>query len=346
MLNFPNAPSNGQTYSNYQFDGQKWQSYPSQAINSGDLVSSTNPLMNGAVLPGLSYTYTRADHRHPSDTSRAVANNQTLTGSPTGVNATITGTLTVTGKITATADGHTLGTAGGNVGAPTLADANIQLYVYDGPGGNWAGIGASNSGYWWFRTGLSGTPAAAMYIDTSYVAHFTNTPYAPTPATADNSAKAATTAFVMANPASGPYLLLSGGTHDRASCTSMVIYRSVAAITQAWCFLGNTGAQVHLQQPCGLSSGRRTRQQRGRDGCGATATFRYAYHQYQAGLCRRSEHRHLRERLTRIYAGGVITASDGDYNQGSLTRYRQFQMQRQRRMVRGGLCLISRRLQR
>jgi len=51
----------------------------------------------------------------------------------------------------------------GSVLAPPKADANIRLY--DNGGDNWAGIGTDGSGHMWFRTGISGTPLSAMYIN-------------------------------------------------------------------------------------------------------------------------------------------------------------------------------------
>jgi hypothetical protein len=51
----------------------------------------------------------------------------------------------------------------------TLADANLQ--IYNNTANNWAGIGADGGGNMWFRTGLSGTPMAAMVIDTQQQVH-------------------------------------------------------------------------------------------------------------------------------------------------------------------------------
>lgn len=62
-----------------------------------------------------------------------------------------------------TAKGQTLlGNSLGGVTALQQTDANILLY--SGGTSNWAGIGTDVSGNMWFRTGLSGTPNAAMVI--------------------------------------------------------------------------------------------------------------------------------------------------------------------------------------
>jgi hypothetical protein len=51
--------------------------------------SSTNPLMDGIVSIGSSGTYARADHVHPSDTSKAPLDSPAFTGMPTAPTATL-----------------------------------------------------------------------------------------------------------------------------------------------------------------------------------------------------------------------------------------------------------------
>jgi nitrogen fixation protein len=84
-------------------------------------------------------------------------------------------TLTVTGIITASAKGHTLGGASGTAysGALTAADANILLY--NAGSGNFAALGSDNNGVLWFRAGLSGTASAAMAILTDRSVVFAST---------------------------------------------------------------------------------------------------------------------------------------------------------------------------
>jgi hypothetical protein len=51
--------------------------------------SSTNPVMNGAVAVGTSLRYARADHVHPSDTSKADLASPTFTGTPAAPTAAV-----------------------------------------------------------------------------------------------------------------------------------------------------------------------------------------------------------------------------------------------------------------
>lgn len=161
------------------------------ATNAAAAVQSAagtaTPLVDGTAAVGVSTKWAHEDHRHPTDTSRAP------TASPT-----------FTGSITAGSKGHIFGTGSGTAatGSVTPADANIQLY--NAGATNWAGIGTDGSGHMWFKTGISGTPAPAMYISNAQVVNFANSPLAPTPSLGDNSTKVATTAFVMANGGSTP----------------------------------------------------------------------------------------------------------------------------------------------
>lgn len=111
----------------------------------------------------------------------------TLTGALTGTTATFPGKP------------NQLGTASGtsSVGAVAQADANIVLY--NAGATNWAGIGTDTAGSMWFKTGIAGTPAPAMWIHgTNRTVNFDLSPFAPTPTAGDNSTKLATTAFVQA----------------------------------------------------------------------------------------------------------------------------------------------------
>ena len=85
----------------------------------------------------------------------------------------VTGLTVNGGVITASSKGHLFGAPSGTpaTGAVTTADANILLY--DVSSTNWSGIGADTNGNFWVRTGLSGTPAPAFYVDTSQATHFT-----------------------------------------------------------------------------------------------------------------------------------------------------------------------------
>lgn len=93
-LNFPSAPTLGQTYpvppvdgvATYTWDGEKW------TVPNASGPSNSNPLMDGVAAPGIAAPYSREDHRHPTDSTRlAVGGGQTITG---GFNFTPVGLTT------------------------------------------------------------------------------------------------------------------------------------------------------------------------------------------------------------------------------------------------------------
>src|SRR5262245_61654589 len=47
------------------------------------MASASNPVMDGAAAPGSSTLYSRGDHVHPTDTTRAPLNSPAFTGTPT-----------------------------------------------------------------------------------------------------------------------------------------------------------------------------------------------------------------------------------------------------------------------
>ena len=63
---------------------------------SNVIPSDSAPKMDGVAAPGIDNTYSRFDHVHPSDTSRAAANNPSITGS---ISLTSTGTVGVSGTL-------------------------------------------------------------------------------------------------------------------------------------------------------------------------------------------------------------------------------------------------------
>jgi hypothetical protein len=63
------------------------------SFNSITGLSSTNPTMSGTVAVGTGTTVARADHVHPSDTSRAALTGATFTGVVTGVSPTAAGSI-------------------------------------------------------------------------------------------------------------------------------------------------------------------------------------------------------------------------------------------------------------
>lgn len=60
---------------------------PVEEISIAELVGSTpsddNPVMDGVAAPGVAATYSRSDHVHPSDTSKASLASPAFTGNPT-----------------------------------------------------------------------------------------------------------------------------------------------------------------------------------------------------------------------------------------------------------------------
>ena len=76
MYDFPNSPTIGQVFGNYTWDGQKWTQTPSS------IAGTALPLMNGTATVGTSTNFSREDHIHPSDTSRAPLNSPAFTGDP------------------------------------------------------------------------------------------------------------------------------------------------------------------------------------------------------------------------------------------------------------------------
>ncbi|WP_049974162.1 right-handed parallel beta-helix repeat-containing protein [Azospirillum sp. B4] len=141
---------------------------------------TATPGMDGTAAAGSSTRYARADHVHPTDTSRAPLASPTFTGTVT------TAALTATGLIR----GY-LGVAGGNQNFAVLTPTDYavgkpQLYFKtDSVATNWRiGLwdGASNAG--------------TLYLDAGTVAVGVIT--ASTAAVDTNTTQVATTAFVLA----------------------------------------------------------------------------------------------------------------------------------------------------
>ena len=327
MMNFPDAPTLDQVFSLYKWDGEKWtcQAAP---LTLGDPPSDTNPLVNGVNIPGLEYKYARGDHIHPTDTSRAKPNNETLTGTTSGPGANVSGDLGVSGVITAQAagGGHRMGVHSGEANAAmSIADANIVLY--DGGGGNWAGLGTDVNGRFFVRTGLSGSPAAAFWIDQSKTAQFLKTPISPTPGAGDNSNKVATTNFVLSNPASGPFLPLTGGTVTTGIMYingDLRVYRGTG--NEGVLFLNNAGNRYlhytandnyHLVSAhCYSAAGRLWGNG---DFSQPIVNIRLAYLADQAVAAAAG--------MTESYGGGVETGGSACASTGCTHRFRQFQIQ-------------------
>lgn len=143
-------------------------------IAQGNTVAGTIA-MNGAQAAGTSLLFAKADHVHPTDTSRAPLASPGFTGTPTAPTAAAN---TNTTQIATTA--FVLGQA--NSTATTIAMNGTQ---------------AAGTSLLYARadhvhpTDTSRAPLASP--------SFTGTPTAPTPATGNNSTLLATTAYVQAN---------------------------------------------------------------------------------------------------------------------------------------------------
>lgn len=98
--------------------------------------SNTNPIMDSVANSGTSLRYSRADHVHPSDTTKAPINNPTFTGTvtiPTEVvtgNSSISGNLDVAGYI----QGHKVVIVGNNTG--TNITKGQAVYISGATGNN------------------------------------------------------------------------------------------------------------------------------------------------------------------------------------------------------------------
>jgi hypothetical protein len=174
----PEAPADGIQYGR--------QSLTWTPIATGSTPSNANPLMDGFAAPGTLGTFSRGDHIHPTDSSRAPIASPTFTGDPKaptpgpGDNDTsIATTAFVTAAIAA--------------GGPTVLPSNTN------PGMD--GVATP---------GLSTLYARGDHIhptDTSLAPiaspTFTGDPKAPTQAPGDNDTSIATTAFVSAAVSSG-----------------------------------------------------------------------------------------------------------------------------------------------
>jgi hypothetical protein len=187
---------------------------------------TANPLMNGAVSVGTSYRYSRQDHVHPIDTSRAPLDSPGLTGTPTsttpafGDNTTrIPTTAFVQAALAATGIGYdaaaipggstvSIDTATIPTGIYVVTSANTgtkpsgdtsgflivsratstvhQLYVDDTTARMWSRAYASSAWTAWREVAYTDSPA------------LTGVPTAPTAAANTNSTQIATTAYADA----------------------------------------------------------------------------------------------------------------------------------------------------
>lgn len=181
-------------------------------IGGGGMGSTATPLMDGTATPGTLTAFSRGDHVHPTDTSRAPLASPAFTGTPTA--PTVAPPTDNTTKLATTAFVQSA------VAAVSSGVTNIT--VQNGLSGGGSGnvtIGISPNGianaslgavpphtYKGNNTGVSTTPfdvgAAQVLIDIGGAPlaspALTGTPTAPTAANGTNTTQIATTQFVMA----------------------------------------------------------------------------------------------------------------------------------------------------
>jgi hypothetical protein len=135
--------------------------------------SSTTPTMNGTAAVGTGTTFARADHVHPTDTTRAPLASPTFTGTPAAP------------------------TAAANTNTTQLATTAFVLGQASSTTPSMNGTAAVGTGTTFARadhvhpTDTTRAPLASPAL--------TGTPTAPTPAQFDNDTSLATTAFVAAS---------------------------------------------------------------------------------------------------------------------------------------------------
>jgi hypothetical protein len=329
MFNFPDAPAHGERYQPagapaYIWDGVKWST--SSAQWTGALPSDSNPAMDDVASAGSSSQYARGDHRHPTDATRAPINNTTFTGTVTATLLSVSGNITINGKVTSTAKGHRFGTHGGNSAGGAVTRDDAHLLFYNHTAGSWSGFGVDNSGNVWLRTGYAEGLAPIFYIRNDQVMAFRDTPLAPTPGAGDNSQKIATTSFVKNRSGSGSYVPLAGGT---------VWGNLTHAAVDLWVhnngnygviYLGNSGAR-YLQWDGGTYNFSGASVYGGGQGrIWGTGDFGGAMPYNNARLAYVADRAHTGG-LEEPYGGSTITGSDGPASPRSpiTIRYRQFQ---------------------
>ncbi len=203
--------------------------------------SSASPAMDGSATVGTSLRYARADHVHPTDTSRAPLASPTFTGTPAAPTAA-TNTNTTQLATTAFVLGQGNSTAGTIAMNGTQAAGSSNLYAradHVHPVDTSRAPLASPT-----FTGTPAAPTAAVDTNTTQLATtayvvgqgylksatasstyaplaspaLTGTPTAPTAAVDTNTTQLATTAYVVGQgylksaTAASTYLALTGGT--------------------------------------------------------------------------------------------------------------------------------------
>lgn len=169
---------------------------------------ATTPAMDGSAAAGTAVRFARADHIHPTDTSRAPLNSPTFTGVPAaptaavGNNSTQIATTAFVMSALTGVGAAPVSSVAGKTGAVTLVVADVSgaaplaSPTFTGlPTAPTAGVG-SNSTQLATTAFVAATVAGLAPIASP---NFSGTPTAPTPSAGDASTKLATTAFVSQN---------------------------------------------------------------------------------------------------------------------------------------------------
>lgn len=171
MFDFPNTPVSGQIVTapngaTWRWDGSKWTATATSI--SPPSPATALPLMNGTAAVGASSLYSRGDHVHPSDTSRAAAS--ALNNYLPLAGGTVTGPLLLSQNPTQASGAATKGYSDGTyvfksgdtmTGALNVSNGRVVSYsngnnpsfsVWD------TSVGAAAGMFYWGSSGLSFGP--------------------------------------------------------------------------------------------------------------------------------------------------------------------------------------------
>jgi hypothetical protein len=216
----PEAPNDGVQY------GRQSLAWTPIASGGGGTPSNASPAMDGVAAPGVATAYSRGDHVHPSDTSRAPLASPVFTGNPQAptpspgdndtsiaTTAFVTAAVSASGGVVPSAltrvnDTNVTLTLGGTPNTALLQATSITM--------GWSGtLSAVRGGFGADVSAQSGVPlfatGTATFTGTTGTGNFvratdpvlTGNPTAPTPTAGDNDTSIATTAFVTAAVAAG-----------------------------------------------------------------------------------------------------------------------------------------------
>jgi hypothetical protein len=159
-FDFPDNPSIGTVYGDYTWDGEKWAVTSDGSGGGGGTPSDTNPIMDGVAAPGVSDNYSRGDHVHPTDTSRAAASAIPI---PATAVPLIEGTAAVGVSVKYAREDHVHPASGGGGG---ITDAPSDGKTYGRLNGAWSQALAITGGTLTGPLTLAADPASVMQAAT------------------------------------------------------------------------------------------------------------------------------------------------------------------------------------